>query len=56
MYKDHDTALKHAQLQAKRRAKLEAKAKAFDAIKALVEGEDYDGVLARIREIVQEVK
>ena len=55
-YKDYDTAMKNAALQAKRRAKLEAKAKAFDAIKTLVDGEDYDGILARIREIIQEVK
>lgn len=55
-YKDQAIAMKHAQLQAKRRARLEAKAKAFDAIKAIVEGNDYDGVLARIREIVQEEK
>lgn len=52
-YKDRETMMKHSHLQAKRRARLEAKAKAFDEIKTLVEGDDYDGVLARIREIIQ---
>lgn len=55
-YKDQATAMKHAQLLAKRRARTEAKAKAFDKIKALVDGPDYDGVLARIREAIKEAE
>lgn len=55
-YKDHATAMKYAQLQAKRRARQEAKAKAFDKIKTLLDGPDYDGVLAKIREAIKEVE
>lgn len=55
-YKDEATARKYAMLAARRRAKLEAKAKAFDKIKALIEHSDQDGVLARIREVIQEVQ
>lgn len=43
---------KMVMLQAQRRAIIEAKAKAFDKIKALVEAPDHDGVLARIREAI----
>lgn len=55
-YKDEANAMKHAQLQAKRRARLDFKASALDKIKALIEAEDQDGVLARIREVLKEVE
>jgi hypothetical protein len=43
-------------LQARRRARVEAKAKAFDKIKAIVEAADQDGVLARIRDVINEIQ
>lgn len=53
---DPVTIMKVHMLQARRRARVEAKAKAFDKIKAIVEAADQDGVLARIRDVINEIQ